>query len=100
MITTIFGQGRSLQTVTQSLAYAARCAAIVLLLGIPTALNAAELPALDAQDTVVVTADQAWESDTEEVLNFKGNFQLNAPHYFVSSNPAELHGDTDRPSLR
>ena len=98
MITTIFGQGRSLQSVTQPLAYAAGCTAIMLLLGLPGALTAAELPALDAQDTVVVTADQAWESDTAEVLNFKGNFRLNAPHYYVSSNTAELHGDIDDPT--
>jgi len=98
MITTIFRQGRSLQTATQALAREVRCTAVLFLLGLPAALPAAELPPLDAQDTVVVTADQAWESASEKVLNFKGNFRLTAPHYFVSSNTAELHGDIDDPT--
>lgn len=94
MIKTLFEHGCSVQT----MAPPALVTAIVLLLGLPATLPAAELPALDAQDTVVVTADQAWESATAEVLNFKGNFRLNAPHYFVSSTTAALYGDIDDPA--
>ena len=91
MIRTIVGHGRSLLAILSTV--------IILLAAIPAWLHAAELPALDAQDTIVVKADQAWESADSEVLNFQGNFQLNAPHYFVSSVTAELHGDVDDPTI-
>ena len=71
---------------------------IVLLALLPSSSTAAELPSLGADDTVVVTAEKAWESDTAEVLNFEGNFELTAPHYFVRSDTAELHGDIDDPT--
>ena len=73
-------------------------AILIALLALSGKSSAAELPALGADDTVVVTAEKAWESDTSEVLNFEGNFQLTAPHYFVRSDTAELHGDVDDPA--
>ena len=89
MIRTFLGQGLSL--------FATLKLALFAFFALPVNLLAATLPALDAEDTIVVTADQAWESDSTEVLNFKGNFQLTAPHYQVSSVTAELHGDIDDP---
>jgi lipopolysaccharide transport protein LptA len=82
-----------------NLAQATPQATVIVLLALSGTLRAAQLPALDEQDTIVVTADQAWESDSAEVLNFQGNFTLNAPHYFVRSDTAELHGDVDDPAL-
>jgi lipopolysaccharide transport protein LptA len=58
---------------------------------------AVELPTLDEQDTIVVTADQAWESDDGEVLNFEGNFELTAPDYYLLSDTAEIHGPVEDP---
>lgn len=75
-----------------------KIAITTLCIGIAMYANAVELPALDEQDTIVVTADQAWESDDGEVLNFKGNFELKAPDYYLSSDSAEIHGDVDSPS--
>jgi lipopolysaccharide transport protein LptA len=95
MITTLVGHGCSLLIKFSTALFLL----VALPVTFPVALRAAELPALDAQDTIVVTADQAWESDVAEVLNFEGNFQLNAPHYFVSSIAAEIHGDLDDPTL-
>ena len=90
MIKTFSGQGRSLPASLTWIALVAWALAGIT-------LHAATLPALDAQDTIVVTADQAWESETAKVLNFQGNFRLAAPHYFVRSAAAELHGDVDDP---
>ena len=59
---------------------------------------AVELPTLSQQDTIVVTADQAWESDDGNVLNFEGNFELTAPDYSMRSQTAEIHGAVDSPS--
>ncbi len=69
-----------------------------LCIGLVMHANAVELPALDEQDTIVVTADQAWESEDGEVLNFKGNFELKAPDYYLRSDTAEIHGDVDSPT--
>lgn len=59
--------------------------------------SAVELRAIDEQDTIVVTADQAWESDDGEVLNFEGSFELTAPDYYMASDTAEIHGTVDDP---
>lgn len=61
-------------------------------------VSAAEVPRLDQQDTIVVRADQAWESDDGDVLNFEGNFELTAPDYYLKSDTAELHGAMEDPS--
>lgn len=63
----------------------------------PTQAHAVEFPALDEQDTIVVTADQAWESEEGEVLNFQGNFELTAPDYYLRSDNAEIHGAVEDP---
>ncbi|HEY5680892.1 MAG TPA: LptA/OstA family protein [Pseudomonadales bacterium] len=59
---------------------------------------AGELPALDDQDTVVVTADQAWESEDGDSLSFAGNFNLNAPDFHVASDTAVIHGPLEDPN--
>ena len=63
----------------------------------PAPASAVELPALEEQDTIVVTADQAWESDDGAVLNFEGNFELKAPDYYMLSDTAQIHGSVDDP---
>lgn len=59
---------------------------------------ASELPALDDQDTIVVTADQAWESEASDALSFAGNFILNAPDFHVASDTAVIYGPVDDPT--
>ncbi|MCZ6711874.1 MAG: hypothetical protein O7B25_16030 [Gammaproteobacteria bacterium] len=63
----------------------------------PMQAYAVELPTLDEQDTIVVTADQAWESDDGEVLNFQGNFELTSPDYYLRSDTAQIHGPVQDP---
>jgi lipopolysaccharide transport protein LptA len=85
------------KTTTNGLCFGiAVCCSIIALQ--PTPANAVELPALDEQDTIVVTADQAWESDDGEILNFEGNFELTAPDYFIRSDTAQIHGAVEAPS--
>ena len=61
------------------------------------ATHAAEPTTQDEQDTIVVTADQAWESGDGNVLNFKGNFELVARDYYLRSDTAEIHGEVEDP---
>lgn len=67
------------------------------LLQLPSPAWASELPALDDQDTVVVTADQAWESEEGDSLSFAGNFNLDAPDFHVASDTAVIHGPMEDP---
>jgi len=70
-----------------------------------TLVYAIEAPDLDAGETMVIRADQAWE--TREVpegggpavrsLHFKGNFQLDAPDWFIRADSATLFGAVDDP---
>ena len=66
---------------------------------------AIEAPDLDDGETLVIRADQAWETrDTLEdgskgprSLHFKGNFRLDAPDWFIRADTATLFGDVADP---
>lgn len=66
---------------------------------------AIEAPDLDDGETLVIRADQAWETrDTLEdgskgprSLHFKGNFRLDAPDWFIRADSATLFGDVADP---
>lgn len=76
-----------------------------LLALLASASEAIEAPDLDAGETMVIRADQAWE--TRQVpedggpevrsLHFKGNFQLDAPDWFIRADSATLFGAVDDP---
>jgi len=77
----------------------------LLLAFLASTSEAIEAPDLDAGETMVIRADQAWE--TREVpegggpevrsLHFKGNFQLDAPDWFIRADSATLFGAVDDP---
>ncbi len=67
-------------------------------LQLPCSAWGSELPALDDQDTIVVTADQAWESEDGDSLSFAGNFILNAPDFHVASDTAVVYGPVENPT--
>jgi len=77
--------------------FALVAALFVYSLARPQSAHAVELPTLEEQDTIVVTADQAWESDDGNILNFEGNFELKAPDYYMLSDTAEIHGAVEDP---
>ena len=78
---------------------------ILLLVLLATASGAIEAPDLESGETMIIRADQAWE--TREVpedgspevrsLHFKGNFQLDAPDWFIRADSATLYGAVDDP---
>jgi len=50
------------------------------------------------KETIVIRADQAWEEpDTEQVLHFKGDFELISPDWELRSDEADLYGPLDDP---
>lgn len=50
------------------------------------------------RETIVIRADQAWEEpDLEDVLHFKGNFELISPDWELRSDEADLYGPLDDP---
>ena len=70
-----------------------------------TEVQAIEAPNLEAGETMVIRADQAWETretpkdGSAEVrsLHFKGNFRLDAPDWFIRADAATLFGAVDNP---
>lgn len=70
-----------------------------------TAAYAIEAPDLEAGETMVIKADQAWEtretpkdgSAMVRSLHFKGNFRLDAPDWFIRADAATLYGAVDDP---
>ena len=69
------------------------------------AIRAIEAPDLDDGETMVIRADQAWEtretlddgSKGPRSLHFKGNFRLDAPDWFIRADTATLFGDVADP---
>lgn len=64
--------------------------------------QAVEVPDIDPGETIVIRADAARETRSgndgeERALHFTGNFSLEAPDWFVTSNSAVLYGDVDDP---
>ena len=67
--------------------------------------SAIEAPGLDDGETMVIRAEQAWEtretlsdgSKGPRSLHFKGNFRLDGPDWFIRADNATLLGDVDDP---
>jgi len=56
--------------------------------------NAAE----SETETIIIRADRAWEEEGgNEVLHFKGNFELIAPEWELEADEADLFGPMDDP---
>ncbi len=78
---------------------------VALLATAAYAAYAIEAPDLEAGETMVIKADQAWEtretpkdgSATVRSLHFKGNFRLDAPDWFIRADAATLYGAVDNP---
>lgn len=66
---------------------------------------AIEAPDLEPGETMVIRASQAWETRAPTTdgsrgprsLHFKGNFQLDAPDWFIRADRATLFGAVDDP---
>jgi len=85
---------------------AAMSAVVIVALSVITqAARAIEAPDLDDGETMIIRAEQAWE--TRETLpdgnkgprslHFKGNFRLDAPDWFIRADSAILFGDVADP---
>lgn len=48
-------------------------------------------------DTVSITAENAWEDDKANVIHFSGKFELRAPDWYLSADSAVVYGDLDNP---
>lgn len=50
-----------------------------------------------SSDTVIVTAERAWEADEIDVIHFSGNFELHAPDWSLFGDTAVVYGKLDDP---
>lgn len=68
-------------------------------------VGAIEAPDLDPGETMVIRAEQAWETRAATTdgsrgarsLHFKGNFSLDAPDWFIRADNATLYGAVSDP---
>ena len=51
----------------------------------------------DADETIVIKANEAWEDETADVIHFRGDFQLESPDWTVTADQATLYGKLDDP---
>jgi len=50
-----------------------------------------------SDDTVMVTAQRAWEAEENDVLHFSGGFELRAPDWALLGDTAVVYGKLDNP---
>lgn len=78
---------------------------ILLTAGLTAGSWAIEAPDLEPGETMVIRADQAWETRAATTdgsrgprsLHFEGNFRLDAPDWFIRADSATLQGTVDDP---
>ena len=71
------------------------CTLLVLVSG---GLHAQEgLSAPSTDETVTIKAEEAWEDETPDIIQFKGNFQLESREWQVTADQATLYGKLDDP---
>ena len=69
-----------------------------ILLSAGLALAAGErLNGFSAGDTITIQADNAWEDEAPDTIQFSGHFELKARDWYLSADQATLYGNLDDP---
>ncbi len=71
--------------------YLRTIAVIVICLPVTTSLAADPLY-LANDSTIVVSADEAWEDPEQDVLHFRGNFDIRTPNWQLQADRASIYG--------
>jgi len=59
--------------------------------------NAADILQLADNSTIVVSADESWEDVEQNILHFRGNFQIRTPAWRLTAYQATVYGTLDDP---
>lgn len=59
--------------------------------------DAADILQLSNDTTVVVSADDSWEEAEQDILHFRGNFEIRTPRWTVMADQATVYGKLDTP---
>jgi len=78
------------------MAYLRTIAVIVICLPATTSLATDPLY-LPNDTTIVVSADEAWEDAEQEVLHFRGNFDIRTPNWQLQADQATIYGKLSNP---
>lgn len=57
----------------------------------------ADILQLADDSTIVVSADEAWEDTEEDILYFRGHFEIRTPRWQLSAHEATIYGNLDSP---
>ncbi len=56
-----------------------------------------EISLIDGQDTIVITAGQAWEDESDNSLNFQEKFGIKSLNFQLNADLGKMIGDLDNP---
>ncbi len=59
--------------------------------------DAADILQLADEGTIVVSADEAWEDAGQDILHFRGHFEIRTPRWRLSAHEATIYGNLDNP---
>ena len=76
--------------------YLRTIAAIVVFLP-AVIVKAAELLHLSDDTTIVISADEAWEDIEQDILHFRGHFEIQTPSWQLQAHQASIYGKLDDP---
>ncbi len=74
-----------------------RTVAIVIIALISGASEAADVLQLSDDSTIIVSADESWEEAEQDIIHFRGDFELRTPRWSVMSDHATVYGKVDDP---
>ncbi len=57
----------------------------------------ADILQLADDSTIVISADEAWEDTEQDILYFRGHFEIRTPRWQLSAHEATIYGDLDSP---
>ena len=57
----------------------------------------ADILQLADDSTIVISADEAWEDNEQDILYFRGHFEIRTPRWQLSAYEATIYGNLDSP---
>lgn len=59
--------------------------------------EASETLGLSDDSTIIVSADESWEEADNQIIHFRGNFEIRTPGWSIMADQATLFGQLDDP---
>jgi len=60
-------------------------------------VDAADVRSVSDDTVIIVSADESWEDEEEDILHFRGNFEIQMPNWTLRADLATVYGKLDDP---